>query len=248
MIIYLSSISLINYTTNIECTLNFALKHTGISMILFVFYIYITQSYILGVQIIKKDKRKNFIISIVSASKFENETKDKQNEETNQEVVKSNEDINKDKNDKTSVLKSSSEFKFSNAPSVKDSDVNTTVCMKEKEAFSSLIEALFVYIVFIIIIISISVYHLIKHENDLTIIKNKKYWIYKSELDHIDLILNLLSFLFLIALLIRGKKTVLNDNIFIFIKYIVYSIVVIITLGPLINVINYTHNNIQNIY
>jgi len=245
-ILYLLSIFLVTYTTNIECTLNLLLKHVGISLILFVYYIYITQSYILGIQIIKAtDGNKNnpnnvnnFVMSVGSMFNFEkqlNKIDDK---------YKSNDDINKGKNDeKSSVFKANSEFKFSKNVSLMNSDnVNTVIYIKEKEAYSLLVEATFVYIIYIIIITGICLYHMIKYGNELEIIQNNKYWIYRCNLNHTELILNLLTFLFLIVLLIRGKKSIVNENIFVCIKYITYSTFVVFTLGPLINV-NYININ-----
>jgi len=170
-IIYSLSISFITYKTNLECTFNLILKHIGISMILYIFYIYITLSYI---------------------------------------------------------------FSY-----LGSKNIETTIFLKGKKAYAILNEATFIYIIYLITIFGVGLNNLIKHNNKLEVIQNNEYWIYQCNLDQVDFVLNLITFMFLIGILLRGKKTILKYNVFRCVKYITISLLIIITLGPFVNVSKY---------
>ncbi|ORX54261.1 hypothetical protein BCR36DRAFT_410804 [Piromyces finnis] len=236
LIIYLLSFLFSTYTELYECILNFILKHIGVSLIVLISYIYITQSYILGIKVVRKNNKYNNFITSNPLLNFEKEFNKKQNG-----ISKSNENLNKNKNsDKASTINTNSEVKFSKNFSLLGSDnVNTVIFVKEKEAYSSLVEAIVVFIGYIIVIFSICIYNILKYSNKLDLVQNQDYWVYQCKLDNTDFFINLITFIFLIILFLRGRKAIVNENIFICVKYITYATFVIISLGPLINIAGY---------
>jgi len=167
-IIYSLSITFITYKTNLECTFNLILKHTGISMVLYVFYIYITLSYIFGY--------------------------------------------------------------------LGSKNIEATIIIKEKKAYAILNEATFIYILYLIAIFAVGLNNLIKYNNELDVIQNDEYWVYQCNLNKADFVFNIMTFMFSFIMLLRGRKTILKYNIFNCVKYIIISLLLILTLGPLINV------------
>lgn len=235
IIFYYSSNFFITYMDYWKCSLNFLFKNIGISLISVIYYINIVMGMKLGIKI-ENEKKFTFSDDIKSIN-YENINS---NENIYSNTITNSVNLNKSfiENIQNDIRKDS----------VWSSEISEKLTKKIKNVHSLFIKTLLLYIFFILLIVILIINQFYKQKsnnnNNIIIQSSNGNWFYKCELENYDLILNSLYLIFLIIILIIGKCVMKYDYIFKSIHYIIYSLYILISIGPIINV-----NNIKfNIY
>ncbi|OUM70113.1 hypothetical protein PIROE2DRAFT_1794, partial [Piromyces sp. E2] len=110
-----------------------------------------------------------------------------------------------------------------------------------RNAHSIFIEVLFVYPLYVISLTIVTLWYKIKDNNnsiddDHFIQSDNGQWFYQCDLVDNDIIYYLLELILLIFILIKGIKILNYECVFKCTKYIIYSVIVDIALGPIVNV------------
>jgi len=235
-----------NYT---NCSFNFFFKHFSLVSVVFVYYIFISQGYILGVKVLTKGKNNKYIedstslgfeahgneIKIVindGTDDFEkSESKDNGNIENSESIISDR---------KKSILVENFVGSVSFSKLNKDSiDCFKDIIRKSENCvYSELLEALFVYLLYLISIITLILFFKFKDDYDKNFVQNDTgEWYYRCELENVNFLLMIMNLILLITVFIRRKKAMRYECIFVCLKFIFYSFYVLITLGPAANVI-----------
>jgi len=236
MVFYIS-VFFITYDDYTNCSLNFLFKNVSISTVIYVFYTYISQGFILGFKVFSNEKNKHGFLTgtpSLDAEPDENEDEDNGN-------LKSSENENNFKTRIQSVLiqnyYGSVNVSKTNQESMEWFD--GIIRKSENRANSDLKEAIIIYIVYLISVIFVVIFYKIRDSKtkDDNIAKDKNgEWCYKCNLEQVDLVYNLIDVMALFIIFLIGRKTIKNECIFNCLKYIFYSFYVLITMGPTVNV------------
>jgi len=229
ILLYFISNFLITYTNYLGCLLNYIFKHMGISLILYTFYFYISQSYIVDIKKryqykLNKNIGENNIflsssfiedVSIPIKSKIENE--------------------NENENDENRKESLNSKFSNESNESIDIPDKNASIKKNYKQnSLKEIIENISIY--YFILFIMIIIYHFNNTNRMKLVFSGKNYWLYKCNMENLDLILNLFDLIILIIIILKGKDVFFCDCFFSILKYIIYSSLICIAIGPIINV------------
>jgi len=201
----------------------------GISLILYTFYFYISQSYIVDIKKryqykLNKNIGENNIflsssfiedVSIPIKSKIENE--------------------NENENDENRKESLNSKFSNESNESIDIPDKNASIKKNYKQnSLKEIIENISIY--YFILFIMIIIYHFNNTNRMKLVFSGKNYWLYKCNMENLDLILNLFDLIILIIIILKGKDVFFCDCFFSILKYIIYSSLICIAIGPIINV------------
>ncbi|ORX56015.1 hypothetical protein BCR36DRAFT_280564 [Piromyces finnis] len=130
--------------------------------------------------------------------------------------------------------------RISNLKNKKENNVN--IISRIANIHSIYIKILIIYPLYVISIFFFVFYYMIYNNknDDVTIVQNKDgYWNYKCNLEKTDFTYNIIHFIIIILLINSINKTIYYEWIFKITSYIVFSLYIAISIGPLINVINY---------
>jgi len=107
-----------------------------------------------------------------------------------------------------------------------------------RKAHSMFIEMILIYPLIIFVTLSIVIYYsYIDDKDEINIIQSYNgMWYYKCNLDNINLVYSTLEILMLILIIGKGKSVVMYECVFKITKFIVYSSILMIVLGPTVNV------------
>ncbi|ORX81129.1 hypothetical protein BCR32DRAFT_293444 [Anaeromyces robustus] len=215
----------LTYTTYIKCSLNYLLKHIGISLSETTLYIMVTLNFELG-------KGKSYIRRESTKFKF---------------------DINNENNNESKIIKSnviSNESPLNMEVHVIKNDIsldsilfeNDLLIKKIKKVTSFFIEVYIIYIIYIIFLIS-SIFYCLNINNIEEVQNHDGIWSFKCILEEHDLFLNSIDFIVLIVITFKGNRTLQHECVFNYTKYITYSSMAGLLLGPIINIISYSTLN-----
>jgi len=247
LFLFFLSLNFNKFSNYSSCVLNFVTKHCGILMIYIIFLIFISVAYRLGIDYRNKDYALNNIInnSIISGGKLDE--------------FNSSENINIDdkNNNKSSIIRESVIYKIELEMNrnieigiTKDTSMKSLKSQNdEKNQQSSMkkmnkniyyihslyIELTTIYILFCVVFITlISLYSFSK---ETYIQEDDGRWRYDCPLNYIDFTMNFIEFFMILYLFALELKIQNYSFIFKFTKNISISSIIMISLGPLTNVI-----------
>ncbi|OUM67534.1 hypothetical protein PIROE2DRAFT_4937, partial [Piromyces sp. E2] len=215
------------YSDYLGCSFNFFFKHNGITLSLLIFNLIISINYEIGNRItIDHSNNKSFLFTVSIDNEMKIKTKEKDSVSQFYQLI-----------DIKSSLKNNKRISYNSffEPDIK-------LIEKIKNINSLFFEVVFAYVVFFlviifnIIIIFNTSYRTNSKENLNINQSSNGNWFYKCELEKYDLILDLVEILIMVKILFEGIKLNKYENIFKYTRYITYSIIVGIILGPFINV------------
>jgi len=235
-----------NYSS---CVLNFITKHCGILIIYNISLIYISVGHRLGINYQKDDsKLKTFMNQSNDNQIFLSESNNSDNLNNNdinnkrssfRETILFN--IEKELNNRNSwiMLKDSNSRNNNNIDiDISKNDYETSMKEINKNIFflhSLFIELLTIYIIFCISFLILAFLYGF-NKNDKYIQENDGKWRYECPLNQIDLLMNFIEFFMNIYSVTLALKIWNYSFIFKCTKYICYSSIIMISLGPLPNV------------
>jgi len=128
----------------------------------------------------------------------------------------------------------------------KEENITKNIIKHIKKINSMLLEIFVILPIYNFVLLFSLFYYGYNKNHDLYMVQNiDGNWYYQCNLNKLNFILNIIDFLILLIILIKGTCLLKYEGIFKFIKYIILSLFIGIVFGPLINVNN---NNINNIY
>jgi len=220
------------FSNYVSCSINFILKHSGFYLIYIICLLYITSCYRLGIN------NNNIENSYLNILQLDDNKKKKALENNNNDNGSFSKtillNIEKELNNygsNNSIIKSSNKNERNN----KKNENNVEILNKNVLYLHTLHIRMFEYYIVLIIILSVLV--IFKNTNeDKYIQEYGNKWYYYCPLVQFDIVINVIELLSLFYLILLNTK--IWNYIFIFkrIKYIGYTLVLWITLGPLINV------------
>lgn len=253
MLSYFFSLYFNIFSSYSSCSLNLFFKHCGILLIYSMFLTYISAGYRLGMDN-KKLERLN--LSMFQSDKSLNSSHDNENTKINNNEIKKENYVSTTINDQVvfNIKKELNSFnkntdnidninklsKNGSKLSVKNNKKeNDTVIMKKLNKSISYIHSLYIEIIILYIItVIIIIFSIIIFSNT-----TKKYiqefdgkWRYQCSLYRFDIILNLIELLLVFYLLVLSIKIWNYTFIFKCTKFIGYSNIIWMVLGPLANV------------
>lgn len=215
----------ITYSTYISCSFNFIFKYISISIITSIYYLHIYYGFKLGIKTNTSNKF-NFSMSYYESDETENDinklcsSKDVQNIDSNDQKQINNDKKNNDKKcDGTATMKNE---------------------IRRNKKFKSIRLILYKVTSFhLLFILFILLYPFLKkitnnEKNQLiSIAQDKnKLWIYQCDLEKMDLLFSIIFSILYVILLIFGNSVSKYECIFFNIKYINYSLCVLLAIGP----------------
>lgn len=227
------------FSNYLSCALKYLFKHCGILLLFEIIALYISSAYRLGItneesgilnlEIFKDSK-------IISSNYLESESLD-QNEMLNiekklNEIQEKNRISIISQNEKNSNI---SKITMNKSKTISESQYYTQLNKNILFLHTLYTELISIYIIFIIIFISLILFY--SKKNNVDIQEKNGKWRYQCPLDKLDLALNIIEFILIIY--ITRISIITWNYIYVFkcTKNINYSIIIFITLGPLINVI-----------
>jgi len=280
MMLYSISVYFSTYTSYLGCSFNFFFKHVGISLSIYIFYIYITFGYELGVVNEADIENKFFSDFISSFNKYNfSIVSDKSNKNCsnieyslNKNVVKSLEMINENERNRQEKPIYENNITINNINTNNNNNTyitsnyknneqcnenqNDNYSMNENgeqiESFYKILSYkrhilnahminyhfIILYPLIIIITLSLLIIHKFIVKTDDIIQSENGKWFYKCNLEKPNLIYNILEVLIIVVILLKGKYVLSMNCVFEVTKYITYSSIIAIVLGPLIPVRN----------
>jgi len=231
LMLYFLSINFNKFLNYKHCALNFILRHSGVLLTYIVSLLYVTSGFKIGMYF-REIERLNY-------SFFKSGTSSLNYEENISDSKGSLMKTSSTEKGSTPTLDNKIPHLKKSTPSVK-SDEN-----REKEKFNKNLNyvhslyveltALYIFVIISLIVISIFYYD-----------KNKEYiheydgkWRYKCPLEKFDMIACIIEFMSLIYMIVLVIKVWNYTYIFKCIKYISYSAILWLSIGPLVNVISY---------
>lgn len=229
IILYFLSVNFNKFVNYEQCALNLVLKHSGVLLTYIVSLLYMSSAYKIGMYY-RETERLNYSFFKSGTSSLNYD----ENIDSKGSLMKSSE---KRSNPSMNNLGNVNTFLKKSNPSIK-SDEN-----REKEKFNKnlvYIHSLHVELtaIYIFAIIALIILSFFSYE------KNKEYiheydgkWRYKCPLEKYDMVASVVEFMSLIYLIVLVIKVWNYTYIFKCIKYIGYSAILWISIGPLVNVI-----------
>jgi len=229
LLLYFISTFFISSTNWTESWLNLLYRHSGIFLIYLVFNNFINSADEFGIE--SKDMEIEKSIKSNSYSYFL----------TNSSVSRDL-DSNIDTIDKIKGFKNSIFSKKLQEYSVFKSEIRAKkIYLNIRKNYSRYLMS-FIYFPLFVIFLLIFIFIIVKKEDGKEIQSDNKKWQYKSPLETIDIILNILEIFIFSIIFVKSKMIINYECIFCFVKLINLSTIIIITLGPVINVfISYFH-------
>jgi len=229
-LLYFLSLNFNRFLNYNNCALNFFLKHSGILLFYIISLLYVSSGLYFGLDF-KKLERLNLAMFQSKTKSFVSTTSSKEILVNIEKELNNLGNLNNEIDSSNSNLKSSSTF----------DENEEKIKLNKSLAFvhSFYIELSFVYIFSVIIISIIAFFSSIHEEMNRTFITeyNGK-WRYLCPLEQYDLLIDIIELLMVFCMIIVVLKIWNYTYIFKCIKYMRYSAIVWITLGPLANVIN----------
>ena len=245
------------------CAFNLFFKHTGIAMILAVFYILTLLNYKLGFKLNKYRNISNaYLLTEESIDESEYPTKENFNmdcttttasiiekthmtdqssstKKDNKSIIMSNRSISSFSNIREGIKRVKSEEKKSGTFDT-IGEFNENVVKKINKIKSLYLEVIMANILFmasiIIIITSQLRYNSKQSEEEKFIQSNDGLWTYKCNLIKVNEIYSLVELIIFISILYRGNVMFKYENIFKYIIFVTISSMVGVVFGPLVNV------------
>jgi len=211
-----------------NCALYFILKHSGILLIYVISLLYISSGHKIGMDYRQMEKLNySFFKSGNSTLNFEENTN-----VSNSASLSKKKDIYNSNNKKNSSL-----IKKSNSSINSDSTES-----KEKDKFnknllylnSLYIELTFLYIFVVVALITLSIFLV---DNNTYIHEYSGKWRYQCPLEKYDMIANFTEFIAILYMVLLVIKIWNFTYVFKCVKYIGYSTIIWLSIGPLANVI-----------
>eukprot|EP00833_Pecoramyces_ruminatium_P004015 jgi/Orpsp1_1/1178047/evm.model.c7180000063848.1 len=230
IILYFISNLFITYEHFFSCSLNFLFKHTGISIVLIIYYIIMTLNSVLGNGNHNNDK-------------FKFDTKDTNTcYDEDKVIIKSVITDTYSYNQpfiplRISLVQNLKNEKSANMASLYDG-VNENIKKKLRKVNSLFIEVSFIYVLlitFMIIVVIVESYNNSKAKV-YKIVKNRNGFVFKCKLEDYDLYLCIIEFFIFLIILVKGKNIINYECIFHCTKYITISAMIGIVFGPLMTV------------
>jgi len=212
------------YTSYSSCSFYYCFKHFGISLFLFIYYTMIMLNVKLGIR-----------PNIYSSSFSENTAKINFEYTNITEIKKENTKHLSIEEIITKTESSDGNKKFYESNHYLD--MTKTFNKKIKEVNNLYLQSIILFLFNIICMIVFAITYINKQsENSLTL--NEKYgkWSYKCELQNIDLIYDILEFFLFIVIYIKCNQLNIYHGIFRYTKYILHSMQLGLTIGPIVNV------------
>ncbi|ORX55894.1 hypothetical protein BCR36DRAFT_281182 [Piromyces finnis] len=257
MLLYFTSLNFNSFSNYQDCSIKVIFKHSGVILMYLILNIYISTGDVLGIDYeqIKKDNihlsesqfsekhQKYSDLSKSLASKFE------KYEMTLEEKIlyrierelKIFNDISRKIFNSNSGISSYSNDSFSSSTSNLATELyNTYTDILNKKTvtlYTLNIEFILIYIVILsFILITLIMKNNSKYGGDNFIQDKNGKWVYECPLYKLNFVMNIIEFFYVIYTLVKVKKV--RNYVFIFksLKNIGYSIIILVTLGPLSNV------------
>ena len=286
--IYFLSNVFIGYSSYMECSLYFTMKHIGIILFLIIFYIYIALGYELGTVNINNEKYRmvsSFSLDSLSSIssdastdliraeststvRQENRLYRKNISRSMDDKLNSNENNNSEKrkfcfqitklkfieklfgssqsiennisllkgNENSSLQPKKSSIAFDEESKRKYIEKQRKILKRNiKKAHNLFLEFSIAFPLIIVFTILLTIYN--SNDNMNHYFQNDNgNWYYKCDFETPDIIYDSIELLFLILIIIKGKTILSYECIFKCTKYISYSSIIGIVLGPLVNV------------
>jgi len=264
-LLYYLSYNFNSFENYLSCALNYTFKHIGIILIYSLFLFYISIGKVLGINY-KKVKETNFESfqryngnNINSTFPVDNETKNDSSmkDSLKESVVTTLEeelinDIKKKLNIYNKLYKrNNSSFEIDNFSSVSINNYNTKSRKSEKpnsfydndynsinskivKIYNCYVEYLIIFIIFIIIWVTMILINFKSEDKYIQQYDGK--WRYNCPLSNANSIMDMIEFFLLIYLILKSKNLWNYIFIFKFLKRIIYSLLIWVTLGPIVNV------------
>jgi len=236
---YFISNYFVTYSDYCGCSLNFIFKHIGISLPLVILYINVMLGSGLGM---KNDNKFQFI----SDANLDNDCISNQNNNTLNNFadkcsIQYNNNNNNNNNNKNNNLLDNSKKSISDR--IAYMPINDEISNKIRSVKSQFITIVLLYFVFVMIIFTIVFYTYNENDKDksnliVDVQDRNGNFIYGCKLENFDLTLYLLCFYIYVIIIIKVRRILMYNYIFICIKYIIYISIYGIVFGPVVNVIN----------
>jgi len=236
IILFYISLFFSTYTNFTTCMINFFFKHLGIFLITIIYYIYVSQGFVLGMEIIQQGRPTNQYFSDAKILNFNNYEMQYSNSSSIFSDSSHESDIDK-RHKVYSVIKYSKKITFTTSESMES--INNVIKSREKVASSILIKSFTIYVLFFVFLMITIISEKIKDigNTDSNIVQDQSgEWSYKCQLERIDIIIYLLYMILYIIILWKGKQLFSYECIFFFTRNIFYSAFIGATSGPLVNV------------
>jgi len=226
MILYNISNFFVTYTNYKECSINFFLKHIGISTFLMTLYYMIELNHELGLKENIYNSKTEAYNEVNALDQLNVKIGNCNN--TNKNICPAPIDIKYF----YSLIQNEKQKKLINYV---EGEINENILKKIKKINSMYFELLLLYFLNIVIMFFI-IFSNYEDVNDISYNQNNNgYWIYKCSLEQYDLVFNINEFFLVLVIFIIGNQLSKYDNVFKYTKYISHSIIVIL-FGPLLNV------------
>jgi len=238
ILFYFISIFLITYSDYSGCLLNFIFKHCGISTSITILYIYIEFSSYLGMPNITNNKFQFSSENYSNNDMDENNCSKTLNQRNNTNNIEMRKDSTQDKKNNNKLYDRMSVM-----------TVNDEIINKVKATRSSFIRISFFYLIYLLFILFIIIYvsKRLKNDDNNSDQDDSGEFFYKCNLEKYEIIFYILKLLVYITILLKGKKIIMFNYIFLCLRYITYASLIGIIFGPTTNVIinykNYIKNN-----
>lgn len=224
LLLYFISTYYIFITNWKETLINFILKHSGISLIYLILNVFVNSAEEFGIENKNVEIHKSF--------------KSKSDHTSNQYfITKSSNTFDMEINfDLNYPRKDSTHSKFYDDSVMKSELRAKKLYFNMERNYNNYLKSFIIYPCFILLLILIVIFNGIKN-NSITLVQNENHnWHYKSPLENYDLTLNILEIFVFSLMLIKLKLILKYECIFNIIKSIYIALILIMTLGPFINV------------
>jgi len=243
LFLFFLSLNFNKFSNYSSCVLNFVTKHCGILMIYIIFLIFISVAYRLGINYqntdfilnkIKYDSIKN----IGQLYEFNNNENINNDEKSNNELSIIRESvINKIELELNNNIKNDESMKSLKS---QNDEKNQQSSMKKTNKIIYFIHSLYIElatIYIIICIVFITLIFLYSFRKDNYVQEGDGRWRYDCPLNYLDFTMNFIEFFMILYLFALELKIWNYSFVFKFTKNISISSIIMISLGPLVNVI-----------
>lgn len=231
------SINFSIFKNYVSCAINFFLKHCGILLIIIIYFLFISTGNKLGISHEKIEKINLNIFQYQSENSIDNDISKENNIYPQLNInIEKELNINNSMNITNNNTKNKKSYSDNNI-NTKENINDTTIKILNKGIFyihSIHIEIIFIYI-FVVFTLIFMIYYYSKQKNKFIQEYNKK-WRYQCPLIKLDLAMCVIELLFINYILYLVIKIWNYTFIFKCIKYIGYSIIIWVIIGPLFNV------------
>jgi len=248
VLLYFISILFSSKNNYMNCSLKFIFKNIGIFTIFTIYLSYVILAMNLGLDKNSKNIKLFLVNSQASSTENINEktvtsgsqlsinslnSKHNNNNNNNNKIKENNQNIE-------IILNQNNFIETYNKNNLKSKNKKKEKLLERiNEIHSTFVKVIFIYPLYVFSTLFFVIYYYINKSNisDNNIIQNSDgYWNYKCDLEMIDFTNDIIHFILVIILFINYNKIVNYECIFKIIKYIYYSMFIVLTMGPIINV------------